>query len=82
MQHPIYPSILTLKESNIIIRTLLITISVAIGFIDLARAADDLVKKAIKARRGVMQVRSFNAGSLFAMAKGDIEYDRQQDLQR
>ena len=31
--------------------------------------------KAIKARQGDMQLRSFNAGPLFAMAKGDLEYD-------
>ena len=38
-------------------------------------AADDPLLKAIKARQGEMQLRSFNAGPLFAMAKGDIEYD-------
>ncbi len=31
--------------------------------------------KAIKARQGEMQLRSFNAGPLFAMAKGDLAYD-------
>ncbi len=33
---------------------------------------------AIKARQAEMQLRSFNAGSLFAMAKGDLEYDAEQ----
>jgi len=40
-----------------------------------AFAADDPLKKAIKARQGEMQLRSFNAGPLFGMAKGDIDYD-------
>ena len=31
--------------------------------------------KLIKARQGEMQLRSFNAGPLFGMAKGKIEYD-------
>ena len=38
-------------------------------------AAKDPLKDAIKARQGEMQLRSFNAGPLFGMAKGDIEYD-------
>ncbi len=38
-------------------------------------AAEDPNKKFIKARQGEMQLRSFNAGPLFAMAKGKIEYD-------
>ena len=38
-------------------------------------AADDANEKAIKARRGEMQMRSFNAGPLFAMAKGKMAYD-------
>ncbi len=38
-------------------------------------AAKDPLKKAIKARQGEMQLRSFNAGPLFGMAKGAIEYD-------
>lgn len=38
-------------------------------------AAKDPLKKAIKARQGEMQLRSFNAGPLFGMAKGEIEYD-------
>ena len=38
-------------------------------------AAKDPLKKAIKARQGEMQLRAFNAGPLFGMAKGKIEYD-------
>lgn len=38
-------------------------------------AADDPLQKAIKARQGEMQLRAFNAGPLFGMAKGKIEYD-------
>jgi len=38
-------------------------------------AAQDPNEKAIKARQGEMQLRSFNAGPLFGMAKGDIPYD-------
>ncbi len=40
-----------------------------------ALAAKDPNKNAIKARQGEMQLRSFNTGPLFAMAKGDIPYD-------
>ncbi|MDH5547788.1 MAG: cytochrome c [Gammaproteobacteria bacterium] len=38
-------------------------------------AAKDPKKGAIKARQGEMQLRAFNAGPLFAMAKGDMPYD-------
>jgi len=38
-------------------------------------AADDPMLRAIKARQGEMQLRSFNVGPLFAMAKGKIDYD-------
>jgi cytochrome c556 len=37
--------------------------------------AADANEKAIKARRGDMQLRSFHAGPLFAMAKGKMPYD-------
>ena len=40
-----------------------------------AFAARDPNKSAIKARQGEMQLRSFNAGPLFAMAKGDMPYN-------
>ena len=35
----------------------------------------DPKKEAIKARQAEMQLRKFNAGPLFAMAKGDMPYD-------
>ena len=38
-------------------------------------AAKDPLKKAIKARQGEMQLRAFNVGPLFGMAKGKIDYD-------
>lgn len=38
-------------------------------------AEKDPKMDAIKARQGEMQLRSFNAGPLFAMAKGDMPYD-------
>ena len=41
----------------------------------LSAAGDDPLEKAIKARQAEMQLRSFNAGPLFAMAKGNIDYD-------
>jgi len=37
--------------------------------------SDDVKEDAIEARQGEMQLRSFNAGPLVAMAKGDIAYD-------
>jgi cytochrome c556 len=40
-----------------------------------AFAAKDPNLKAIKARQGAMQLRSFNAGPLFGMAKGKVTYD-------
>lgn len=38
-------------------------------------AKDDPNLKLIKARQSDMQIRSFSAGPLFAMAKGKIDYD-------
>lgn len=38
-------------------------------------ADNDPVEKAIKARQAAMVLRSWNAGPLFGMAKGKIEYD-------
>jgi cytochrome c556 len=38
-------------------------------------AAEDPNLKILKARQGEMQLRSFNAGPLFGMSKGKIEYD-------
>ncbi len=46
------------------------------GGIIIAHGADrDPLLKAVEARISEMELRSFNAGPLFAMAKGDIEYD-------
>jgi cytochrome c556 len=50
---------------------LLIGLSIALP----ASAAKDPKKDAIKARQGEMHLRSFNAGPLFAMAKGKMPYD-------
>ena len=44
-------------------------------------AAKDPNLKLLKARQGEMQLRSYNAGPLFAMAKGDIEYDAEMAAQ-
>lgn len=38
-------------------------------------ADDDPMLKAIKARQAIMVLRSWNAGPLFGMAKGDLEYN-------
>jgi cytochrome c556 len=48
---------------------------VGVALAGTAFAADDPLEKAIKARQGEMELRSFNAGPLFAMAKGNIDYD-------
>ncbi len=40
-----------------------------------AYAAKDPLKNAIKARQAEMQLRSFNLGPLFGMAKGKVDYD-------
>ena len=37
--------------------------------------------KLLKARQGEMQLRSFNAGPLFAMAKGEMAYDAEMAAQ-
>jgi cytochrome c556 len=47
--------------------------SMALGTV--ASAADDPVEKAIKARRGMMQLYSHYAGPLFGMAKKEMDYD-------
>ncbi len=58
-------------------KTMLLCLSAAVLSISTLAIADnkDPNLKAIKARQGEMQLRSFNAGPLFAMAKGDLEYD-------
>ena len=56
--------------------TKLSLVVIAISFVIPAFAANkDPNLKLIKARQGEMQLRSFNAGPLFAMAKGKMEYD-------
>lgn len=57
------------------IATRLCMLLAGLALLSPAFAAQDPMLKAIKARQGEMQLRSFNAGPLFAMAKGDIEYD-------
>ena len=48
---------------------------VGISLVVPAFAAKDPKMNAIKARQAEMQLRSFNLGPLFAMAKGKIDYD-------
>ena len=48
---------------------------IGLSFVLPGMAAKDPKMNAIKARQGEMQLRSFNAGPLFAMAKGKIEYN-------
>ena len=53
-----------------------LVLALGLGSVVMAHGAgDDPLLKAIKARIGEMELRSFNAGPLFGMAKGDIEYD-------
>lgn len=54
----------------------LIVSSLCIALCGVANADnDDPMLKAIKARKGEMQVRAFNFGPLVAMAKGKMDYD-------
>ena len=55
--------------------TRLCLLIVGLGLAASGFAAPDANQRAIKARQGEMQLRSFNAGPLFGMAKGRIEYD-------
>ena len=48
---------------------------ISLSFLTAAFAAKDPNLDAIKARQGSMQLRAFNAGPLFGMAKGKIVYD-------
>lgn len=48
---------------------------VATSFSLASFAAKDPKKNAIEARQGEMHIRAFNAGPLFAMAKGKMPYD-------
>ncbi len=56
-------------------------VSVALLATTTTFAAKDPNKNAIKARKGEMQLRSFNAGPLFAMAKGSVPYDAEMASQ-
>ena len=58
---------------NIMARIILMLVT--LGLTSPGFAAQDPNEKAIKARQGQMQLRSFNAGPLFGMAKGQIDYD-------
>lgn len=55
--------------------SMLVLLIISLSFAASAFADRDPKKDAIKARQGEMQLRSFNAGPLFAMAKGDMPYD-------
>lgn len=58
---------------NILVKICLLAIGLSLCLP--AMAAKDPNKSAIKARQGDMQLRAYNAGALFAMAKGKMEYD-------
>ena len=55
--------------------TQLCLLLVGMSLIAPAFAGKDPKMNAIKARQGEMQLRAFNLGPLFAMAKGKIDYD-------
>ncbi len=55
--------------------TRLCLLTLGLGLTATGFAAQDANQKAIKARQGEMQLRAFNAGPLFGMAKGQIDYD-------
>ena len=48
---------------------------IAAGAVATSALADGHLEKAVKARKGFMQVVSFNLGPLGAMAKGEMDYD-------
>jgi len=50
-------------------------LAIGLGLTAQGQAAQDPNENAIKARQAEMQLRSFNAGPLFGMAKGQIDYD-------
>jgi cytochrome c556 len=58
---------------KLISKTCLLVIGITLSAT--AYSANDPLKSAIKARQGEMQLRSFNLGPLFGMAKGKIDYD-------
>ena len=55
--------------------TRLCLLAIGLGLTAQGFAAQDPNEKAIKARQAQMQLRSFNAGPLFGMAKGQMDYD-------
>jgi cytochrome c556 len=57
------------------ILTLCFLLLIGLSFALPGMAAKDPKMNAIKARQGEMQLRAFNAGPLFAMVKGKIEYN-------
>ncbi len=52
-----------------------LTLFVSLSLMIPLSVASDLEEDAIQARQDQMQLRSFNAGPLFAMVKGDMDYD-------
>ena len=61
--------------SNGVLRGTALAAAVLLLLPTAALTQDDPGEKAITARQGFMQVVSWEAGPLFAMAKGDIAYD-------
>ena len=59
---------------KLVSRVLLLVVGAAVVFPTFA-ASDDPNEGAIKARRAVMTLQGWYAGTLFGMAKGDIAYD-------
>ena len=57
-----------------LLRTALFIVT-AMAFVPATAIADGHIDGAIKARKAVMQLRSFELGRLAAMAKGNVEYD-------
>ena len=58
---------------KIVTRLCLLLVGIALAAPSIA--ARDPNKNIIKARQAQMQLRNFNAGPLFAMARGKIDYD-------
>ena len=57
------------------VTTRIVLLLALFGLTSTGFAAKDPNEKAIKARQGEMQLRAFNAGPLFGMSKGQVEYD-------
>ena len=60
---------------TVLTRITLMVVGLAVATIPAYAGDDDPNEKAIKARRAVMQLHSWYGGTLFAMAKGKIEYN-------